>query len=314
MAIQVSENYPVEVPTYVYAPGLNPYVFYIELAGEPLGALGAIEQEVARVFAEHRVPLLIFKVLRSDGLAKLLVIYADVEGDAVAERLASALGRIPRVVRATYSKPAVRGFAYCERCYPPTVGGERAVIFPRVIYEGLIREGWRKYGTSFPLLLYPLGFEAGRYAYRRCLEVAGGDARAAVGVMEAFFQLLGFGRLEFLRVDDRGMEASYRVYDSFECGLFRGCWRDQEQLRQGCCRGLPRGEVGCQRPRRGCGEGGEVRSQGRPLLRGPSLGGEEEAASPGYGEPAYSDSQGRYPGGGGGHRLGIISPRRCSAP
>ena len=56
--------------------------------------------------------------------------------------------------------------------------------------------------------------------------------------MEAFFQLLGFGRLEFLRVDDRGMEAAYRVYDSFECELFRGAGEIKSNFVRGVAGGF----------------------------------------------------------------------------
>jgi predicted hydrocarbon binding protein len=56
--------------------------------------------------------------------------------------------------------------------------------------------------------------------------------------MEAFFQLLGFGRLEFLRVDDRGMEAAYRVYDSFECELFKGAGEIKSSFVRGVAGGF----------------------------------------------------------------------------
>ena len=48
-------------------------------------------------------------------------------------------------------------------------------------------------------MLCMLGFEAGRLAYQRHLEIAGGDAKAVVKVAEAFCQPLGYGKLEHPR-------------------------------------------------------------------------------------------------------------------
>jgi len=43
-----------------------------------------------------------------------------------------------------------------------------------------------------------------------------------VRLAKALFQMLGYGRIELLRIDDARREAVVRVYDSFACELFRG--------------------------------------------------------------------------------------------
>jgi len=48
-------------------------------------------------------------------------------------------------------------------------------------------------------MLYLLGFEAGRRAYRDLAYIAGGDRDAEVKVAQSFFQMLGYGRLENVR-------------------------------------------------------------------------------------------------------------------
>jgi len=226
------ETYLNEIPAFVHVPGSNPYVFYVELREEALRAVGILER-VAGVFAKHGVPILQVRMLIS-GETHYLVVFADVKDRGLAEKLVSELKEVPYAVRASFSEPLVSGFAYCERCYPPTVRGERAIVLSRQVYEGFLREGWRRFGTAFPILLFMLGFEAGRLAYPRHLEIAGGDARAAVKVAEAFFQMLGYGRLEVPRIDDARREATYRVYDSFECELFK----DVGEIRAGLVRGL----------------------------------------------------------------------------
>jgi predicted hydrocarbon binding protein/predicted amino acid-binding ACT domain protein len=226
------EPFPTEIPIFVHVAGSTPYVFYIELKGEALEAVGVLEQ-VTDILAGQGVPILQVSVIVSSGTVKLIV-FADVREEGLVGKLVNELGKVPYTINVSYTGPLVDGFAYCDRCFPLTVGGQRAIILSRQVYEGFLKEGWRRFGTAFPVMLYMLGFESGRLAYRRHLEVAGGDVKAAVKVAEAFFQLLGYGRLEILKIDDARREAVYRVYDSFECELFKG----EGEIRAGFIRGL----------------------------------------------------------------------------
>jgi predicted hydrocarbon binding protein/predicted amino acid-binding ACT domain protein len=231
-AMASHEPFPTEIPIFVHVAGSTPYVFYLELKGEALEAVGVLEQ-VTDVLAGQGVPILQVSVIASSGTVKL-VVFADVRERKLVDKLVTELGKVPYAINISYSGPLVDGFAYCDRCFPITVRGQRAVLFSRQVYEGFFREGWRRFGTAFPIMLYMLGFESGRLAYQRHLEVAGGDVKAVVKVAEAFFQLLGYGRLEVLKIDDARREAVYRVYDSFECELFKG----EGEVRAGFIRGL----------------------------------------------------------------------------
>lgn len=228
------ETFPIEVTFYVHIPGTNPHVFYLELSKEALGAVGVLER-VAHIFAERGIPILQLSIITSGvGGGITVVVFADVKEEKLAKGLVSELEKVPYALRVSYSKPVVSGFAYCNRCFPPTVRGQRAVIFSRQVYEGFFREGWKRFGAAFPVLLYTLGFQSGRLAYESHVRIAGGDARAAVKVAEAFFQLLGYGKLEILKIDDARREAVVRVYDSFECELFKSTG----EIRAGIIRGF----------------------------------------------------------------------------
>ena len=99
----------------------------------------------------------------------------------------------------------------------PTHARKRARHYhAQIRFTRVFKEGWRRFGTAFPVLLYMLGFEGGKHAYKDHARIAGGDAQAAVKVAEAFFQLHGYGKPEFLRIDDAWRGAVVRVYDSFE--------------------------------------------------------------------------------------------------
>ena len=67
--------------------------------------------------------------------------FVDLKDEKLADKLVGELGKVPYALRAYYSKPTVSGFAYCDRCSPLTVRGERAIILSRQVYEGFFREG-----------------------------------------------------------------------------------------------------------------------------------------------------------------------------
>lgn len=227
----MSKPFPYEIPTFVYVSGSTPYVFNMELKAEALKVAGILEH-VASVFAAHGVSIL--QVFVAFGEISRLVVFADVKEKRLADQIARELRKVPTVLDVSYLEPVADGFAYCHLCFPPTVRGLRAIILSKQVYEGFFREGWSRFGTGFPILLYMLGFKAGYLAYEVHSKIAGGDAQAAVKVAEAFFQVLGYGRLEMRSIDDRRKEAICRVYDSFECDLFKGVG----EIRAGFVRGL----------------------------------------------------------------------------
>jgi hypothetical protein len=115
------ESFPVELPAFVHVPGSNPYVFYLELRGEALEAVGVLER-VSGIFAKHGVPILQVNVAAS-GEAGRLIVFADLKDEKLADKLVGELEKVPYALRAYYSKPTVSGFAYCDRCFPLTVRG-----------------------------------------------------------------------------------------------------------------------------------------------------------------------------------------------
>ena len=223
---------PCEMRRHVYLPGANPYVFHIEMKGEALKAVGVLEQ-ITSLFSAQRIPILQFGVT-GIGENLMLTIFADVGDEKTAAKVVEDIRKTPYALQVWYSKPIVKGFCYDNFCFPPTIEGERAIILSKPYYEGFITEGWSRFGTAFPIMLYLLGFEAGRRAYRDFAYIAGGDRDAEVKVAQSFFQMLGYGRLESVKLDDRKREAVVRVYDSFECSLFLGVG----EIRAGFARGL----------------------------------------------------------------------------
>ncbi|HDD33716.1 MAG TPA: hypothetical protein ENG30_01040 [Thermofilaceae archaeon] len=210
---------PYAVGRALFEPGTRPYIFYLDLKREVLRAVGILEQ-IARIFARRGVSVM---QVKASILKRIrVIIIADLRGrEQLAEAIAAQLREVDYVMDVWYDPPITDGVAVDRYSFPLTFLEERVVIFRREVYEGLIASGWGRFGSGYGQLLYIAGFDAGRKAYISHSRLVR-DRAAQVRFAEALFQMLGFGRLVFIRVDDSRMEAVARVYESFECELFRG--------------------------------------------------------------------------------------------
>lgn len=79
----------------------------------------------------------------------------------------------PYVSEVQYIPPVANGVTVDTFSFPLTMGGARSVIFTRPIYEGLIKEGWARFGTPYAILLYLVGYGAGLRAYAEHVKIIG---------------------------------------------------------------------------------------------------------------------------------------------
>ena len=210
-----------EIGRVVSVPGSRPYFFYLTLDPAAMAAVGVLEK-IAHEFAREGVPILqLGTSTLGPGRPLAIIIAADLKGrEELARELAERLKRIEYVRNVKLSPPIADGVALDTFSFPLTLLGIRAVVFREPVYRGLIAGGWERFGVPYAILLYTVGYEAGRLAYADHMRVV--TKSAAVRFAEAAFQISGFGRLEITRLDDRAREAVIRVYDSFECQLFPG--------------------------------------------------------------------------------------------
>jgi len=217
-----------DVGRWAFVPSSRPYIYYIELEAESLGAVGILNS-ITRVFAEFGVSLLQVKisapVRRTENRAKSvrIIIVADLAGkEEMASVILDKIRGIDFVVDAWFEPPIVDGLAVDTYSFPLMMGGERAVIFRRKVYEGLLKRGVEVYGTGYAQLLYIVGIETGRNVYMDHTKYTGEEPENLLKFMAAFFQMLGYGRLEVVYLDDSARRAVVRVFDSAECELFKG--------------------------------------------------------------------------------------------
>ena len=210
---------PYSVWRSVVKPGSRPYIFCLEVEPGAVEAVGVLER-VAGAFARRRVPIIQLRI-STLGRPRILLV-ADLKGrEELAGELVDALRGVDYVADAWYAPPITDGVAVDECSFPLVFMGDRVVMLRRPVYEGFIAGGWERLGSGYGQLLYIVGFAAGQKAYERQLSAVDGSEEL-VRLAKALFQMLGYGRIELLRIDDARREAVVRVYDSFECELFRG--------------------------------------------------------------------------------------------
>ena len=216
----------------------RPYIFYLSFRSEALRKVGVLER-ITKTFAERGIPILQLKVSTplKEGELRAIII-ADLAGhENLALRLVGELEKIPTVMRVSFEPPIVNGLAVDSSSFPLQLVGERAIIMRKVVYDSLIRGGWRRLGSGYGQLLYLIGFEIGKSTYRSHLNIARRDPSLVVDVMARIFQLVGYGIVDVVELDDSGFRAVVRVYDSFECELFRGVGEIRGNLVRGMLAG-----------------------------------------------------------------------------
>jgi len=77
-----------------------------------------------------------------------------------------------------------------------------------------------KYGAGFETILYVIGFEIGYHAYENHVKLLGNDINVLLRAGTEFFQALGYGVLEVVKFSYGN--AISRIYNNFECELFKG--------------------------------------------------------------------------------------------
>ncbi|MEM4430860.1 MAG: hypothetical protein QXM08_06825 [Thermofilaceae archaeon] len=214
-------HFPYVVGRLAVVPEAVPFVFHIRFKPEALTAVGVLDKLVD-VLAGMGVPILLLKVSAARaGEALTAILIADLKGkERMAEDIAQKMKRVPYVSDVLYAPPIVDGVAIDPFSFPLLLQGDRAIIFSRPIYEGLVKEGWQRFGTPYAILLYTVGYGAGFRGYEKYGKIV--DRRHAWKLFESYLLAVGFGRFEIVRLDDERREAVVRVYDSFECELFQG--------------------------------------------------------------------------------------------
>jgi predicted hydrocarbon binding protein len=159
----------------------------------------------------------------SEKLAKTIVFLDFSNASIKPEEALRLVRRQPFVKNAYLITPNSKGILYDNYFFPLVVGGKRAVIFRRRVYESLFKGIRERFGTAGEAMLYYQGFTIGqrmRQAYREEHGLKNPKELTELLMIDA--KTLGWGILEFAEINLEEGEAQIRVYQSFECEIGKG--------------------------------------------------------------------------------------------
>ena len=120
-----------------------------------------------------------------------------------------------------------------EYFFPFQFNGNRAIVMGKKMYEGLIKKLKETIGEAAELTLYLAGYNMGTKAYKKDEIMGGRDAQRLISISKAYFKAKGYGKLQVEKLDLDGKKATLKIYDSFECSLFKDSKKPQSQLIRG---------------------------------------------------------------------------------
>ncbi|RLF18934.1 MAG: hypothetical protein DRZ82_07375 [Thermoprotei archaeon] len=227
-----SRNY--EIGRYAHYPHLDVYGIYIVIRPEML-EVPRVLADVLKLFAENELPIVHFKLSRPQlkGLIKCLIFFAIDGRREVVNDIIRELKKKDYIIEVEVIEPLFKGFVADTVMFPPTLNGERIVIFRQPLIRMLLNAIVKEYGNGFEALLYYIGYEYGKRAYAIHSQIAREDRGKVVEVSKVLFQLLGFGRVEVVDIDLKDKTAVIRIYDSIECSGFGNSTRPMSYFIRG---------------------------------------------------------------------------------
>lgn len=210
-----------EIGRFVSLFSTSPYFFEITLNPKTLKQSGILAQ-ILDVFRDENIPILQLKISTISPEHPIrILIAADMQGKKkLVEKLVEKMAAVTGVESIEYSPPLFDGIAVDVWSFPPTFQGQRVVFFRESLLEGMLKEGWRRMGENFAVLLYYAYFHGALETYKNFYGKIRANKSDIVRLVEELFRMFGYGILEMKTLKDD--QAVARVYDSFECKVFKG--------------------------------------------------------------------------------------------
>ncbi|MCS7365013.1 MAG: hypothetical protein NDF54_06205 [archaeon GB-1867-035] len=222
MKRELKKCVPFNFQWFVWLPGRVVYGFHFVLDARAFYRPGILER-ITKVFSVNGVPIVHYAISFNPKTESHGVIFADFTGLdlTVAYELLPTLRQVQYVVDVKIIPPLFEGFTIDPYFFPLIVGDERAILFLRrnyVAFDKVLRE---KIGTAYEVMLYLAGFEIGQSAFKAHRKIAGDDPERLIKITQALYKQVAYGIMEIKWYDMDRCEAMVRIYDNFECELFK---------------------------------------------------------------------------------------------
>ncbi len=231
------------VPLMAYFEGRDIAEFFFTVPNRPGHLRKALE-----VFERHNANVVsIFACSDPRGIMCSVFAFVDLTSSDV--RGEDIRGELKRVTggEVVVKTPPVKGFMMEELGFPLYVlPGVRGIILHAGGIQEMIRGFYEKFGDTASVFLFHLAFSGGKYMAEHLSQMLA-RMRSGYGLLVELlkiFQASGWGRVELAEYDPFATKIVVKMYDSVECGAFRGSGKAMSQLVRGYISGLLSGLIG----------------------------------------------------------------------
>lgn len=163
--------------------------------------------------------------------------------DVSIEELAEKLRHIKGVKDVQILHPTAEGFVVDYLSGRLVLAGDRAIIFRRPGYEGLIVGMREQFGTAGEAFLYHTGYDAGiRYGKSHQEFAAKLGIKDPIQILSKIsmplYVSMGLGKPEIVEVTAKPLRTTIRIYECFECELGVGAKKPYSNFIRGIFAGL----------------------------------------------------------------------------
>lgn len=223
---------PYKIDSFHHFPNKDVIGFYFTLEPKAIDVPGVIIN-LLTVFSANDIPILGFDISQVKPNTPFEgFVYVDLTGKQVKpNQLLQELKERPYVIDVKIIEPLFKGVMCDTYFFPLYALGERAIIFIQRGYEGIIKRARLELGSAFNTLLYLQGYDMGVNAFQRGhIKIAGKNPARLVKLFEELFKQSGFGIMKTEQLDLKSKTATIKVYQSFECELFKGSNKCESHL------------------------------------------------------------------------------------
>ncbi|MEM1563593.1 MAG: V4R domain-containing protein [Candidatus Bathyarchaeia archaeon] len=224
---------------FLFLPGRKVFGVLVESELNP-----TVLVEISDLGFRHGVlvPTMQYNVIDGEKIVGLG--FADLtNADISIEELAEKIRKIEGIKNVQILHPTAEGFVADYLSVKLLLAGDKAIIFRKPGYEGLIVGMREQFGTAGEAFLYHTGYDAGmRYGKSHQ------DFAAKLGIKDSIQILckismplyisMGLGKPEILETRAKPFKTIIRVYESFECELGVGAKKPYSNFIRGIFAGL----------------------------------------------------------------------------
>lgn len=229
---------PYEVGRFTYLPGRYVVCFHVVLVPYALEKPEMLAS-LLKVFAGKTVSIVHFKLSRPEpGRRVIASIFVDLtDREREEDVLVRELNAREYVEDVSVVRPLFDGITI-DNVFPYlAMMRERIVIFRRIFYEAILKKMRERVGTGYMAVLYHVGLEIGRVVCAELKQYAEGDTARTVALGQEMFKQVGFGTMK-ADLNLREHRATVRIWDCFECELFKGLGKPASHLVRGMMAGF----------------------------------------------------------------------------